>query len=692
MKRPESTISPRMPNAYAGEQHGGEAGPQGEALILELQRLRHAFELEFEEAPQRAPPPRKGRAAAAVPKQPRAKKAAPRKMARAIDVWLRHFGFGPAALSSDQPVRERSTVAPGPRARAPAAPVQARPPKRGDAAPRRFESKPHQPKPFGQEPYEQRPYEPTPFEPRPFDITRAMRSAEDDAPPRSQIRVSAASVRSDPPLTRFAEAVAIPPVATRPASAMVGAALASPVLPARGSQIGKAVSFLFKQHPAALGAAGRQGTSAAEIRRSFDGELRTGLRVLLVAGTAIGGWATLMPLAGAVVVPGNLVVESNVKTVQHPTGGVVAEIAVRDGARVRSGDLLVRLDPTQARASLQVVAKQLDDSRVRIARLLAERGSLPAPVLSPALEKRSADADFQVLLASEQALFKARASARESQKELLNSRIVQLGEEVSGIDAQLTSKVAQLDLIAGELTGVQELFDKRLVPLTRLTTLQRERARIEGERGQLLSAVAETKAKIGEAQLQIVRADQDFRTEVMKDLGEAQSKEAELSERGIAARDTLDRIELRAPTPGVVHQLAVHTVGGVIRAGDTVLQIVPDSENLLVEARLQPNDIDQVRTGQKAFVRLSAFNQRVTPQLIGEVSYVSADTSHDQQTNAAYFSVRVTLPEQERRKLAGLQLVAGMPAEVFMQTGSRSMISYLVKPITDQLARAFVER
>ena len=142
----------------------------------------------------------------------------------------------------------------------------------------------------------------------------------------------------------------------------------------------------------------------------------------------------------------------------------------------------------------------------------------------------------------------------------------------------------------------------------------------------------------------------------------------------------------------MVHQLAVHTVGGVIRAGDTVLQIVPDSENLLVEARLQPNDIDQVRTGQKAFVRLSAFNQRVTPQLIGEVSYVSADTSHDQQSNAAYFSVRVTLPEQERRKLAGLQLVAGMPAEVFMQTGSRSMISYLVKPITDQLARAFVER
>jgi HlyD family secretion protein len=257
---------------------------------------------------------------------------------------------------------------------------------------------------------------------------------------------------------------------------------------------------------------------------------------------------------------------------------------------------------------------------------------------------------------------------------------------------QVDSRAKQLELIQGELAGVQDLYDKRLVPLTRLTSLQREAARLDGERGQLLSSIAETKSKVGEAELQIVRIDQDFRTDVVKDLGEAQGKEAELVERGVAARDLLDRIEIRAPTSGVVHQLAAHTVGGVIRAGDSIMEIVPDTEDLQVEARLQPQDIDHVRSGQTAFVRFSAFNVRTTPQLTGIVSYVSADTSHDQQTNAPFFSVRVTLPDDERRRLADLQLVPGMPAEVFMQTGSRTMVSYIFKPIAEQMRRAFVEQ
>jgi HlyD family secretion protein len=308
------------------------------------------------------------------------------------------------------------------------------------------------------------------------------------------------------------------------------------------------------------------------------------------------------------------------------------------------------------------------------------------------LAARAGGDTVKTLLASEEALFKARANARRSQIDLLQSRISQLGEEIAGLDAQVDSKSKQLELIAGELSGVQDLYDKRLVPLTRLTSLQRESARIEGERGQLMSAIAETKSKIGEAQLQIVRIDQDFRTDVVKELGETQGKEAELVERGVAAKDLLDRIEIRAPTSGVIHQLSAHTIGGVIRAGDAIMEIVPDSDDLQIEARLQPTDIDQVRVGQKAFVRFSAFNQRTTPQLNGVVSYVSADTSHDQQTNASYFTVRLTLAEDERHRLAGLQLVSGMPAEVFMQTGSRTMMSYLLKPITDQLQRAFVER
>jgi HlyD family secretion protein len=397
-------------------------------------------------------------------------------------------------------------------------------------------------------------------------------------------------------------------------------------------------------------------------------------------------------LAGAIVVPGNLVVQSNVKTIQHPSGGVVAEIAVHNGQHVGGGDLLLRLDATQAQASLQVVSKQLDEIRARIARLTAERDGVTELEVPEELASRAAEGNVKSLLSSEATLFNARSTARRSQIDLLQSKISQLGEEIAGLDAQVASKTRQLDLITGELGGVQELYDKRLVPLSRLTALQRESARIEGERGQLISTIAETKSKVGESRLQILRIDQDFRTDVVKELGENRGKEAELAERGVAAQDLLDRIEIRAPTAGVINQLAVHTVGGVIRAGDQIMEIVPDSDDLQIEARLQPNDIDQVRSGQKAFVRFSAFNQRVTPQLTGAVSYVSADISHDHQTNAPYFTVRIALSDAERRRLAGLQLVPGMPAEVFMQTGSRTMMSYLLKPITDQMRRAFVEQ
>jgi HlyD family secretion protein len=425
--------------------------------------------------------------------------------------------------------------------------------------------------------------------------------------------------------------------------------------------------------------------------RAFEHELRTGLRILILAAVLAGGWLVLMPLAGAVVVPGNLVVQSNVKQIQHPTGGVVAEIKVHNGTRVAAGDLLVRLDAVQAQASLQVVTKQLDEIRARIARLQAERDGLAHIEFSAERSKWSTNSDVGRLVASEESLFKARAGARQSQKDLLQSQAAQLAQQISGFESQMDSKARQLDLIRGELSGVQDLYDKRLVPLTRLTTLQREAAQLDGERGQLTSAIAETRSKIDASRLQIVRIDQDFRADVVKELGEAQAKEAELAERDVAARDLLDRIEIRAPTSGVVNQLSAHTIGGVIRAGETIMEIVPDTDDLQIEARVEPKDINHVRTGQSAFVRFTAFNQRTTPQLQGTISYVSADTGRDQQTNAPYFTVRIVLPESERRRLNGQQLVAGMPAEVFMQTGSRTMMGYLLEPITDQMRRAFVE-
>jgi HlyD family secretion protein len=428
------------------------------------------------------------------------------------------------------------------------------------------------------------------------------------------------------------------------------------------------------------------------LRHGFELELRTGLRVLVLAAGLAGGWAVIVPLSAAVTVAGTLVVESEVKKIQHPVGGVVAQIPAYDGMRVKAGDLLMRLDETQVRTNRQVITNQLDQIRARMARLIAERDGLDEPKIPGELAAPGGDPDTERLLASERALFTARSGARQNQKQLLQSSISQLGDEITGLDAQIKSKTAQLTLISSELQGVQALYDKQLVPLARLAALQRQAAQLDGERSQLTSAIAETRSKISQAQLQIIKIDQDLRSEVMKDLRESQDKESELSQRAVAAQDQLDRIEIRAPTAGVVHQLSVHTIGGVIAAGQVIMEIVPESDDLQIEARLPPVDIDQVRVGQKALVRFSAFNQRTTPQVDGLVSYVSADLTQEPQTRSAYYTLRMTLPGDQLRRLGNLQLVSGMPAEVFLQTGSRTMMSYLLKPITDQLQRTFSER
>jgi HlyD family secretion protein len=670
---------------WVGESHEDSVGPQGAALILELQRLRQAFELD---EPNEPPAPQARRPAREAPRPaPRQRTRQPKrkrkgKMKRALDVCLEQFGFTAAAPAArrSEPAPEPAVVAPArPRTghvHAPAVTPVVRRSEHGHkeaAAPAWRKSEPARELPIDPPPDRHRPII-SPDDPSLINVKSRGPELPGTGDKHRSMDVESPRLKLPPPAAD-----------AKPATA-VGQLL-------ENCRVGLTTGVAFLVNRDGADNDNVPGESLARrTGRAFEHELRSGLRVLLVVGLLAGGLAVLMPIAGAVVVPGNLVVQSNVKAIQHPTGGVVAEIPVHNGQRVSNGDLLLRLDATQAQASLQMVSKQLDEVRARIARLVAERDGVAQLEVPPELAARAGEGTVKTLLASEEQLFKARANARRSQIDLLQSRVSQLGEEIAGLDAQVDSKSKQLELIAGELSGVQDLYDKRLVPLTRLTTLQRESARIEGERGQLTSAIAETKSKIGEAQLQIVRLDQDFRTDVVKELGESQGKEAELIERGVAARDQLERIEIHAPNSGVIHQLSAHTIGGVIRAGDTIMEVVPDLDDLQIEARLQPNDIDQVRMGQKAFIRFSAFNQRVTPQLNGQVSYVSADTSHDQQTNASYFTVRVTLPEEERRRLAGLQLVSGMPAEVFMQTGSRTMMSYLLKPITDQLQRAFVER
>jgi HlyD family secretion protein len=412
--------------------------------------------------------------------------------------------------------------------------------------------------------------------------------------------------------------------------------------------------------------------------------------VFLLAG-GLGGWAATSNLAGAVLAAGTVVVDTNVKKVQHPTGGVVAEIRVRDGDRVAAGDLIMRLDETVPRANLGVIVCQLNELAARQSRLMAERDGAASVEVPSVVAGRDAAPELAQIIAGERTLFESRRSARAGQKQQLGERIAQLREEIVGLNAQQQSKSKEIELIGRELRDVEKLFAKNLVPMTRLIALQRDVARIEGERAQLIAAAAQAKGKITETELQIIQIDQDLRTEVMKDLREAQAKEADLVERRAAAEDQLKRIDIRAPQSGIVHQLAVHTIGGVVNPSEPVMLIVPEGEALVVEAKIAPQDIDHVHIGQPAFVRFTAFNQRTTPEFNGEVSRVAADLTREQQTSQAYFVARITLPEAELKRMGALKLVPGMPAEVYIKTTERTAISYLMKPLTDQIGKAFIE-
>jgi HlyD family secretion protein len=427
---------------------------------------------------------------------------------------------------------------------------------------------------------------------------------------------------------------------------------------------------------------------------------RRSLRRTLIGGTAVtcllvfglGGWAATTELSGAVIAPGSLVVDSDVKKVQHPTGGVVGELRVRNGSEVRAGDILVRLDETVTRANLAVITKGMDELTARQARLKAEQDGRERVSFPGELIARRAEPEIAGLLGEETRLFELRRAARQGQRAQLEERIAQLHEQIQGMVDQVASKRREIDLISRELKGVRELWSKNLIPIQRLTALERDAARLEGERGSLVSSIAQTKGKITETELQILQIDQDLRTEVGKELAEIRGKLAESVEKKVAAEDQLKRIDIRAPQGGVVHQMAVHTVGGVITPnGEPLMLIVPKADALTVEAKIAPQDIDQVRVGQKAVLRFSAFNQRTTPELTGAVSLVSADITKDEKTGNSFYTVRIGLTAAEIARLNGLTLVPGMPVESFIQTGERTVMSYLTKPLADQLTKAWRE-
>lgn len=430
-------------------------------------------------------------------------------------------------------------------------------------------------------------------------------------------------------------------------------------------------------------------TGPTNVQHSTRKPLILGFVAVALLVVGIGGWAAATQISGAVIAPGKLVVDSNVKKVQHPTGGVVGELLVKEGDRVKQGDVVVRLDGTQARSSLAVVNKALDELAARQARNEAERDGDKSVTFPADLVERKDDPEVARLMSGEQRLFEMRKAARDGQKAQLREQIQQLQLQIEGTQAQEAAKTKEVKLLMQELESVRVLWKQNLVQISRVTALERDAARLEGERASLVAAIAQGRGRIAELELKIHQIDQDLSTEVGKELAEIRAKKSELTERRVSAEDQLKRIDLVAPQDGRVFQRNVHTVGGVIQAGEPVMLIVPQTEALIVEAKVAPHDIDQIHIGQHAVLRFAAFNQRTTPELNGEVIHIGADVAQDDKATEPYYSVRVRVSDGELARLDGLQLLAGMPVEVFIQTTPRTVASFLVKPLTDQLARAF---
>lgn len=432
----------------------------------------------------------------------------------------------------------------------------------------------------------------------------------------------------------------------------------------------------------------------AGAKRRFGGDgitstLLFGLctTVAMVVGLIVWGFTT--NLAGAVVASGTVVVESAVKKIQHQTGGTIGAILVREGQHVKAGDVLFRLDDTMTRANLQILSQQYDRALARQARLEAERLGKPGIAFPQALTERAADADIAEVMGGEQALFTSRTSSLAGQQAQLGKRIEQLGRQIDGLNAQKTATDQSFKLLSKDLTDVQSLYAKKLVSMERVSDLQLNVARMQGESGRLAAALAEAEGRISEIKLQIIQLDDQMRADVNKDLRETEGQEVELLEKKLVAQDQLSKVDVRAPQNGYVQEMTIHTVGGVVGPGEAAMLLVPDADGLVIDAAISPVSIDDVTIGQPVSIRFSAFDMTTTPVCEGTVERVSADLIRDPRTQTSFYSVRIDLDDEKACLQGTRKLVPGMPAEVHIQTGERSVWSYIMKPLTDQIARAF---
>ena len=413
---------------------------------------------------------------------------------------------------------------------------------------------------------------------------------------------------------------------------------------------------------------------------------RVGLTVFILVFVVFGGWAAIAPLDGAAYAPGQVTVKTYKKTVQHLEGGLVGSILAQNGDVVKAGEALLEMDDTQPLAQLEIANSQLVALQAREARLLAERDELTSVAFPASLSGANATEE----VASQTSIFGARKASREGSIEVLQQRIGQLESKLVGLAALKDSKIALAASFADELEDTRSLLDEGFSDKARLRSVERNLASYQGEAADLSATIASTEVQIGETRLQILQLNREFQNEVVNELGEVQTRLKDSQERSTALQDIVSRTTVRAPVAGVINGMQVHTEGGVIGPGTIIAEIVPLTEELILEVQVSPLDIDRVYDGQEAMIRFSSFGNR-TPTIFGSLLSLSADAIQDPNTGMTYYLARIEVSPEGMADLGDLELLPGMPAEVFIATGSRTLMQYLFKPFSNAMARSFIE-
>lgn len=418
-----------------------------------------------------------------------------------------------------------------------------------------------------------------------------------------------------------------------------------------------------------------------------------GLLLMFVLFGVIGLWAALVPLASGAVAPGKVVLDSNRKTIQHLEGGIVQEILVHEGEKVEAGQLLVKLDNTSSQARSDLLRGQYIAARASEARLIAERDGKDSLTFPEELTNLQAtDAQVQEHTDAQSRLFKTRRESLEGQISVLNQKAAQSNEEIRGLREQANAASRQISLLNEEIDVVRGLLAKGNALKPRLLALERQAADLLGQRGQAQAMISRANQTINEAKISSINLRTEFLNSVVSELKDTQTQLATLTEQLRSSDDIARRVDITAPITGTVTGLQVHTLGGVVKPGDTLMTLIPLDDKLIVEARIQPQDIDLIQAGQKAQVRLTAFNARYMRPVEGTVVNVSADRFDDQRTGEGFFLARIEIPQSELKDLGDIKLTPGMPAETLVLTGRRTMLSYLVRPIRESFGRAFREQ